>query len=89
MIQTIPVKETRERLADLLNQVEVAGSQFVITKFGKPRAMLVPMETSINTKKVKTFGISLAFGAWKDRKDIRDSGKWVAKMRKGWLKRNG
>lgn len=77
MIQTIPVKETRERLADLINQVEVGGKRFIITKFGKPKAMLVP----VLTDKRRQDGLRASFGIWKDRKDMQDPEKWVRKIR--------
>lgn len=78
MMQTIPVKETRDRLADLINQVEVAGRTFVITKFGKPRAMLVPI--AIDKKKPVDVW-SKSFGMWKDRKDIKNADEWVRSLR--------
>ena len=43
----ISVKDTRDNLAELLEQVAVAQKQFVITKFGKPKARLVPMAGKI------------------------------------------
>ena len=39
----ISVKDTRNNLAELLEQVAISKRQFVITKFGKPKARLVPM----------------------------------------------
>lgn len=91
MLQTIPVKETRERLAELIAQVQVGGAQFVITRFGKPAAKLVPVDGSIVQKKraKKKSAIDLAFGIWKDRKDIKDSAEWVANLReKEWSRRH-
>ena len=78
MMQTIPIKETRANLADLVNQVEVAGKRFVITKFGKPKAMLVPILTD---KPRKKSGFAASFGIWKNREDIKDSDVWVRKIR--------
>ena len=77
-MQTIPIKETRERLADLVNQVEVAGKRFIITKFGKPKAMLVPVLTD---KPRKRSGLTASFGIWKDREDMKDLDAWVRKVR--------
>lgn len=77
MIQSIPVKETRAQLADLINQVAIGGKSFIITKFGKPSAMLVP----VITDKRKQTGLSASFGIWKDRKDMKDPDRWVRKIR--------
>lgn len=77
MMQTIPIKETRANLADLINQVAVGGTSFIITKFGKPKAMLVP----VLTDKRRQTGLSASFGIWKDREDMKDPDKWVRKIR--------
>lgn len=84
MIQTIPVKETREQLADLINQVAIGGKSFIITKFGKPKAMLVP----VMTDKRRQTGLSTSFGIWKDRPEMKDPDKWVRKMRKEMWRRH-
>ncbi len=86
MLQTIPIKETRANLADLVNQVEIAGKRFVITKFGKPKAMLVPVlddrrQQSAKPKKLPGFGI------WADREDMKDPDQWVRKIRSQWARR--
>ncbi|OGG18480.1 hypothetical protein A2721_01685 [Candidatus Gottesmanbacteria bacterium RIFCSPHIGHO2_01_FULL_47_48] len=90
MVQSVPVRETRERLAELIAQVQVDGAQFVITRFGKPAAKLVPVDTSIVQRKRarKKSAIDSAFGIWKDRKDIKDSAEWVADVRRQWMNRN-
>lgn len=86
MMQTIPIKETRNQLADLINQVDVGGKSFIITKFGKPKAMLVPViidknERSTRSKKLPGFGI------WANREDMKDPDKWVRKIRSSWTSR--
>ena len=77
MTQTLSIKDTRDKLADVVNQVAVAGDVFVITKFGQPKAMIVP----ISQVKAQKSVLEETFGAWKDRGDIKDSAKWVAKLR--------
>ena len=79
MLQLIPIKDTRNQLADLINQVDVGGKSFIITKFGKPKAMLVPMQSTLTKASVKPLP---SFGAWKDRTDIGDSEAWVRTIRK-------
>lgn len=77
MIQVMTIRDTRNRLADVINQVAVAGDTFVITKFGEPKAMIVP----VSKAKSQTSALEETFGAWKGRKDIKDTAKWVAKLR--------
>ena len=84
-VRMVSVKDTRDNLAELLEQVAISGQQFVITKFGKPKAKLSPVEEKIRTK--KTMGNLPGFGMWADRKDIKDSGEWVTRVRKSWATR--
>ncbi len=82
----ISVKDTRNNLAELLEQVAVGNKQFVITKFGKPKAQLSPLKKEVKVKRAR--GNLPGFGMWADRKEVTDSGEWVVKMRKRWLKRS-
>lgn len=77
MTQTLSIKETREKLADVVNQVAVGGDTFVITKFGQPKAMIVPLPEG----QLEEFGLEESFGAWSQRKDLQDSNKWAANLR--------
>lgn len=80
-LQTVSIRETREQLSELVNQVAIARKQFVITKFGKPKAMIVPVQSSrINREQYKKVIMATA-GAWKHRTDIKDSAKWSANLR--------
>src|SRR3989338_7790204 len=79
MTQTLSIKDTRNRLAEIINQVAISGDEFVITKFGQPKAMIVPISTS-KAKSQKSV-LEETFGAWKHRSDIKDSGKWVRELR--------
>lgn len=78
MTQTLSIKDTRAKLADVVNQVAIAGDSFVITKFGQPKAMIIPIPKA---KLVKESGIKDSFGSWKRRTDIKNSNQWAAKLR--------
>lgn len=78
MIQQVSIQDARNDFANLVAQTAIAGRQFVITKFGKPSAMLVPVQKRTNKK---LSGLDAAFGLWKDRKDIKDTAKWAANLR--------
>jgi prevent-host-death family protein len=77
MTQTLSIKDTRNNLADIISRVEMTGDEIVITKFGRPRAMLVP----ITKVKPASGSFDEVFGAWKGRKDIKDTGVWVRNLR--------
>lgn len=77
MTQLISIKDTRDKLAEIINQVAIGGDVFVVTKFGEPRAMIVPITQAKTQKSV----LEETFGAWKGRKDIKNTAKWVAALR--------
>ena len=77
MTQTLSIKDARSNLAEIVSRVEMTGDEIVITKFGKPRVMLVPLVD----KKVAARSLDEVFGAWKNRKDIKNTGKWVRDLR--------
>lgn len=78
IMQVLSIKDTREKLADVINQVVVAEEESVVTKFGKPKAMLVPM-TKFPGWDEGSF--DEVFGAWRDRKEIKVGTKWVRNLR--------
>lgn len=77
MTQTLSIKDARNKLADIVSRVEMAGDEIIITKFGKPRAMIVPISAS----KLSKIDLTESFGAWKGRDDIKNTAKWVREMR--------
>lgn len=76
MTQVLSIKDTRDKLADVINRVAIAGDMFVITKFGQPKAMIVPISKTLDKS-----GIEESFGVWSKRGDIKNSNNWVAKLR--------
>lgn len=77
MTQIITIKDTRNKLADIINQVAVSGDTFVITKFGQPKAMIGPIPQTKVQKQI----LKETFGAWAERGDIGDTAKWVLGLR--------
>lgn len=77
MTQTLSIKDTRAKLADVVNQVAIAGDSFIITKFGKPKAIIVPF----TEEKSVRGNFDEVFGAWKTRKDITNTARWVRELR--------
>lgn len=76
-MQTLSIKDARNNLADIVSRVEMTGDEIVITKFGKPRVMLVP----VVNRKLALGSFDEVFGVWKSRSDIKDTGKWVKNLR--------
>lgn len=86
MMQIIPIKETRANLADYINQVEIGGKSFIISKFGKPKAMLVPILSDVKRRSGRPQKLP-GFGIWADREEMKDPDKWVRKIRSQWTRR--
>ncbi len=78
-IRQITIKETREQLAQIIEEVSIGKRSYLITKFNKPKAMLVPVESIKKNPKGK--GLESSFGIWSSRKDMLDSAKWVREVR--------
>ena len=79
MTQLVSIKDTRNKLAEIVDKVAIGQETFIITKFGKPKARIVPISDS--TTKTYTSGIEKSFGAWAKRDDIKNTAEWAAKLR--------
>lgn len=86
-MNTVSIKDLRNNLAQIIEEVAIAKQSVEITKFGKVKAMIVPV-SSIGKPKEKK-GLEAAFGIWKNRKDIKDSAKWVSGLRRRQSTRYG
>lgn len=78
--KSFSIKQTRENLAELVEKAALTKSSFIITKFGKPKAAIVPLSEDMlpkNQKKLRT----QAKGLWKDRTDMKNSADWVSNLR--------
>lgn len=87
-MQTVSIKELRDNLAQLIEEVAIAKKHIEITKFGKRKALLIPASSGITTKK-RGEGLEISFGAWKNRTDIKDTSRWVARLRRKASSRYG
>ena len=82
-MRTISVQHTRDNLAMIMERTALTGERFVVTKFGKPKAVIVPLEYVYgknNTRKREKLFASLG-ELWEDRKDMENSVSWVKKQR--------
>ena len=89
-MQRISIKETRDNLAEIIDQVAIGRKTFIITKFGKPKAKIVGFKEDKhpNTKPQQIKALKMAFGMWENRPDLKDSAKWVSDQRDTWAKRH-
>lgn len=79
---TIPLKEARLKLSDIIEQAAIGGQTYIITKFGKAKVMISPAPTKTVTTQNQEQLRKEVFGIWKDRTDIKDSGQWAADIRR-------
>lgn len=52
-MQTVSIKELRDHLAQIIEETAIAKKQFKITKFGKDKAAIVPLEETGKKERVK------------------------------------
>lgn len=51
--QVYSIKETREQLSKLVELADLTGKRFLVTKFGKPKAAIVPVPKDLLIKKIR------------------------------------
>lgn len=78
---TVSIKETRRNLSELIEKVALTGETFLVTKFGRPKALITPTETKDKSNKTKLSVLEKTAGLWAKRKDIKESNSWVSKLR--------
>ena len=80
-MKTATAKELRTRAATILEQV-IKGGEVIITKRGKPIAVLKPLREE-PARKFSPVG----FGQWKSREDLKGVSGWLDKRRKDRFER--
>lgn len=86
--KTFTIKNARNNFAEIIERAAIGGEFFLITKFGKSKAVIAPFETfdtnikSDNVYKKRQIILKETAGAWKKRKDIKDPIVWSKKLRK-------
>lgn len=81
--KSISIKETRDNLAEIIERVATAGENYIITKFNKPKAIIIPYteETIKDERKRREKALAAIHGIWKSNNEILDSVEWVKNIR--------
>jgi len=84
---TVTVQQARDNFSELIERVALAKESFLVTKFGKPKAAIVAADELKGATKQAQMqkqeqALEAIFGMWADRKDMKDSAKWVAGLRR-------
>lgn len=72
-LQVISTKELRDNLAEVLERVAIAKQSFLVSKFGREKALIVPVMADMEIKGQETkknLRNLAAYGMWKNRRDI-------------------
>ena len=83
--------EARRKLPEILNFVKDSGTAVYIADRGVTQVVIVPVDQyEEKIRKATKFDITKSnlFGMWKDRKDMKDSVKWVNDLREREGNRN-
>ena len=67
-VKTLPLSEVKSKLSDLINRVRTLDEEVMITRNGKPAAVLISAEE---------------FDSWKETIAIRSDAAFVSEIRKG------
>ena len=84
-LQLISTKELRDNLAEILEKVAIAKQSFLVSKFGREKALIVPVVADTEKEEEKTkknLRNLAACGMWKDREDIKNSVAWISNLRR-------
>lgn len=86
---TISIKDARDNFSEIIEKAALTGQSFLVTKFGKPKALLTSANIINQKKKAKLKVLKETAGLWTNRKDIKDSASWIAQKRKRQSTRYG
>ena len=79
----VSLKEARDRFSELIERAALVRETFMVTKFDRPKAMIVPVEEELSEKKQSgRDALNNFIGIWKNRRDIIDGSRWVSHPRK-------
>lgn len=79
---TVSIRDARDNFSELIEKAALTDQSFLITKFGKPKALITSADIINQKKKTKLKVLKKTAGLWANRKDIKDSAAWVAQKRK-------
>ena len=84
-LQLISTKELRDNLAEVLEKVAIGQQTFLVSKFGREKALITPIKNIAKEKKKEKRNLrSLSFyGTWEGREDMKSPAIWVSELRKG------
>jgi len=86
---TVSIKDARNNLSQIIEKVALVGDSFLVTKFGKPKALITSVDVVGDKKNTKLEILKRTAGLWADRHDIKSSASWVAAKRKKQSSRYG
>ena len=87
--KTISIKEARNRFSEIIEKAALVGDSFLVTKFGKPKALIISADVLAEKKTSKLQVLAETAGLWADRKEIVNSAVWIAKKRQKESSRHG
>lgn len=80
------VQQARDNFSEIIERVALAQESFLVTKFGKPKVVIIAADKFRKLGQVgvnkRRQAIEAIVGMWVNRKDMADSAKWVTDLRR-------
>lgn len=70
---SVSIKETRNNLSELIERAALAQETFLVTKFGKPKALIVSAQNFMADKGNKNDILKATAGLWAGRKNVKNN----------------
>jgi prevent-host-death family protein len=80
-MKTVSIQQTRNNLAQIIDKAALAGESFLVTKYNKPKAKIVPYAADDQNIDQNQKWESV-HGLWQGRTDIESGVKYEDKLRK-------
>lgn len=81
-LQSISTKDLRDNLAEILERVAIGNEGFIVSKFGKEKALIIPAVAQKTLEATRSEVKKLPiYGMWKERQEMTDSAAWTKNLR--------
>lgn len=63
-MQTVGIRDIRTNLAQIIERVSITGESVLVTKFGKPKVLITPVENVETSMRNRQEALDDVYGMW-------------------------